>query len=96
METIQLLNCSLEEVANKVSEKLLPQLEKMLSENYYRQFSGKEFLTRKETAEFLAISLVCLHDWIKKGIIEPLKMGNRTYFHRPTLVQQLLDSNRRY
>ena len=54
----------------------------------------KEFLTRKETAKFLQISLVCLHDWMKKGIVTPYKLGNRTYFKYSQIVESLLNSNK--
>jgi hypothetical protein len=52
-----------------------------------------EFLTRQETATFLKISLFCLHDWIKKGVLKPYKMGNRTYFERKEIENKLFNSN---
>lgn len=54
----------------------------------------KDFLTRKETSEFFSCSLVCIHDWVKKGIIKPYKAGNRTYFKHAELVSVLLNSNK--
>lgn len=55
---------------------------------------NKEFLTRKETAEYFSVSLVCLHGWVKKKIIKPYKVGNRTYFKHSELVNVLLNSNK--
>ena len=54
--------------------------------------SKKEFLTRKETAEFFDVSVVTIHAWIKEGLITSYKMGNRTYFKRSELIEQLLNS----
>lgn len=52
----------------------------------------KDFLTRKETAEFFGVSVVTIHSWINEGLITSYKMGNRTYFKRSELVAQLLNS----
>jgi hypothetical protein len=54
----------------------------------------KEILTRRETANLFSISLVCLHDWIKKGILKPYKVGNKTYFKRSEIMEVLSSSNR--
>jgi len=54
----------------------------------------KEILTRSETAHLFSISLVCLHDWIKKEILKPYKVGNKTYFKRSEIMEVLSSSNR--
>lgn len=84
-----------DDLIQKITGSLVPAIETMVSKKVDEQKQHKEFLTRQETADFFSISLVCLHDWMKKGIVTPLKCGNRTYFHRPSLVKQLLDSNRK-
>ena len=38
---------------------------------------GQEFLTRKQTAEKLQVSLVTLHDWTKKGVIQGYRISRR-------------------
>ena len=35
-----------------------------------------EYFTRKEVAKILKISLVTLHDWNKKKILNPYRLGN--------------------
>jgi predicted DNA-binding transcriptional regulator AlpA len=60
-------------------------------------FTPKEpdqFLSRKETAELLKISLVSIHQWSKDGILRPYKMGNRTYFSRKEIEETLFNSNK--
>ena len=54
----------------------------------------KEILTRSETAQLFSISLVCLHDWMKKQIIKPYKVGNKTYFKRSEVLEVLSSSNK--
>lgn len=52
----------------------------------------KDFLTRKETAEFFGVSFPTIHLWINDGLISSYKMGNRTYFKRSELIERLLNS----
>lgn len=54
----------------------------------------KEILTRIETANLFSISLVCLHDWVKKKILKPYKVGNKTYFKRSEVMEALSSSNK--
>jgi len=82
------------ELTNLINEGLKSHIENLFKQHSEHRETGKEFLTRKETAEFFDISLVCLHDWIKKGIVTPYKTGNRTYFNRAELVQKLFNSNK--
>lgn len=51
------------------------------------------YLTRKETAKYFKISLTCLNEWSKKGILIPLKLGNRTYFRLSDIEKKLNSSN---
>lgn len=94
MKTIQFIEVSPSDLSNLINEGLKKHIENLFKQHSEQQPSGKEFLSRKETAEFFGISLVCLHDWIKKGIVKHYKCGNRTYFNRAELVQQLFNSNK--
>lgn len=55
----------------------------------------EDFLSRKEAATLLKISLVTLHQWSKDGILHPMKMGNRTYFSRKEIEQTMFNSNKK-
>jgi len=55
----------------------------------------EDFLSRKETAELLKISLPTLHQWSNDGILRPMKMGNRTYFSRKEIVSVMYNSNKK-
>ena len=54
----------------------------------------EEFLTRAETSKLLKISLVTVHEWNKKKILNPRKVGKRTYYLRSEIHELLLNSNK--
>ncbi len=79
----------------QLTETILQGVQKQI-EDLKKNFQPREpddFLTRKQTAELLSISFGCLHDWSKKGILKPMKHGNRTYFSRKAIEETLYNSN---
>jgi len=93
MSAIQLLQITPEELSNLIKEGLKPEIIELMREQSQSKQDSDEFLTRDETSTFLKISNVTLHDWVKKKIIKPYKMGNRTYFCRAELIETLRKSN---
>ena len=93
MVKVDLYSITPEEFSNLIKEGVKGEIEKLLQAQQASNKLEKELLTRKETADLFGISLVCLHDWIKKGIVSPYKMGNRTYFKRSELNRKLSASN---
>jgi excisionase family DNA binding protein len=49
-----------------------------------------EYLTRKEVAIILKVSLVTLSDWNKKGVLKPYRLGNLIRYKREELDQALI------
>lgn len=92
MEKIQFIETSPNSLANLIDEKIRLQLED-LKKNFTPK-EPEEFLSRNETAKLLKISLVTLHQWSNSGIIKPMKIGNRTYFSRKELTEQMYNSNK--
>lgn len=92
METIQFLGTSPTALANLIDEKIKIQLDE-LKQNFQPK-EPDDFMSRKETATLLKISLVCLHDWMNKGILKPKKMGNKTYFSRKQVIETMFNSNK--
>ncbi|MCF8273079.1 MAG: helix-turn-helix domain-containing protein [Flavobacteriaceae bacterium] len=92
METIQFISTSPNALANLIDEKIKTQLDE-LKQNFIPK-EPDEFMSRNETAKLLKISLVCLHDWMNKGILKPYKMGNKTYFSRKQITEQMFNSNK--
>jgi excisionase family DNA binding protein len=70
-----------------------------MRENESKQFERRnirkekefEFLTRKETAKKLNISLVTLHNWTKDGKIQGMRIGTRVLY-RVTDIDSALEA----
>lgn len=86
MKTIHIDNIS--------SEEFLMKIGKILDEALTKKFTPvKEpytLLTREETADKFSISIRCLHNWSKNGLLEPYTMGNRVYFRSDEVEEALV------
>lgn len=85
-------NFSSDEFSKIIAELVLKEMENLKNSIDNNQHV---YLTRLETAQLLHISLTCLNDWSKKGILKPLKLGNRTYFKLSEIEGRLNNSNQR-
>lgn len=65
-----------------------------LTQNF-QPVTPPEYLTRKEAAKILKVSLVTLTDWNKKGILKPYRLGNLIRYKRAELDQALISINNR-
>jgi excisionase family DNA binding protein len=54
-----------------------------------------EYLTRKEVAKILKVSLVTLSDWNKKGILKPYRLGNLIRYKTTEIEESLIAINKR-
>lgn len=76
------------------AEQLLKKLEaidsniKALDEKFKPQFAT-EYLTRQEVAELLKVSLVTVHDWTNKQILQRYKIANKVRYIRREVEQAL-------
>ncbi len=80
------------------SEKILEKLDRIEKEvtslkEYLEPKEPFELLTRKETADFLRISITTLHHWTKKGIIIGYGMGNRVYYKKSEIEKKITKIN---
>lgn len=91
MNTTMLHGISPDELTEKILNGVKLEMEKFKKE--IESPEKTEFLSRQETATFLKISLFCVHDWVKKGILKPYKMGNKTFFERKEIENKLFKSN---
>ena len=90
--SIQFIQVSPEDLADLIQQGLKIEVENLIKTISEQKQEGKEFLSRKECSQFFGVSLVTIHNWVKDGIISSYKLGNRTYFKRSELVEQLLNS----
>ena len=56
-----------------------------------RVFDELELMNRKETAEFLRISLPTLYQWTLKGKLPFIKTGRKVWYEKAELVKHLRD-----
>jgi hypothetical protein len=92
MNQVQFIQVSPQELATLIQESVKQSLPTPLIPLI--EPKQKEILTRIETANLFSISLVCLHDWVKKKILKPYKVGNKTYFKRSEVLGVLSSSNK--
>lgn len=86
-KTIQITEVTIDELADKVSDRLLLKIEKYLKE--LAKPKNNKLLTRKEVAEMLRVSLVTVGVWSKVGILNPIRMGNRIFFKEQEILNTL-------
>lgn len=75
----------------QLKESILSDVRKELKEivlNFQPQ-KLPEYLTRKEVAKILKVSLVTLSDWNKKGVLKPYRLGNLIRYKRAEIDQAL-------
>lgn len=91
MKKNTLIQISPKKLANLISKNLKKELQKIAIQPKVQELNSfdRPHLTRKETATFFDVSLNCINDWSKKGILEPIKVGQRTYFRKSDLLRVL-------
>jgi len=63
-----------------------------LTQNFQKPIPT-EYLTRKETAKLLKVSLVTLSDWNKKEILKPFRLGKLIRYKLPDIENALISIN---
>jgi len=86
-KTIQIQEISVDELTDKVAEKLLHKIEIYLKE--YAAKDDEIFLTRIETAKFFKVDLSTIHNWTKRGKLIAYGFGARVYYKKIELLNTL-------
>lgn len=84
----QITEVNIDDFMTMLDEKINQALEKFQSSTN-NAIPEKEFYTRDEVAKLLNISFATLHLWKKKGILEPVKIGNRVYYPKIEVFSKL-------
>lgn len=93
MQNSTIIQVSPHELASLISQELKKELQKFATNPKVKQLetNDKPHATRKETAKFFDVSLNCINDWSKKGILKPIKVGQRTYFLKSHLLELMFN-----
>ena len=71
-------------------DSMVLKVESLIKDSQKKEVASKEWLTAKEVCALLKISLVTLHDWHKKGIIQKHHLGvNRIRFRHDEIMDSL-------
>ena len=86
-KTIQIQEFTIDELADKVADKLMSKIEVYLKE--YATKNDDTLLTRKETINYLKINFSTLWDWTRKGKLVPYYIGSRVYYKKLDILEYL-------
>jgi hypothetical protein len=89
-QSIQLLNITPNDLTNLIKEGIkseISELKKSLNPDHLES----PHLTRRQTAEFFGVSLNCINDWTRKGILKAYKVGQRVFYRRSELMQVMFN-----
>lgn len=93
MQESRVIGVNPEELANIISQQVREDLQKYATNPKLSEISktDKPHLTRQETADFFDVSVGCINDWSNKGILKPIKVGQRTYFKKSDLMELMFE-----
>lgn len=86
-KTIQIDNISIDEITALIADKLLSKI--VVYIDNYASKENDELLTRKETANYLKVTLSTLWSWSNKGLIKSCSIGNRVYYKKQDILESL-------
>jgi hypothetical protein len=92
-QSIQLLNITTNDLTNLIKEGIKSELLDFKNSINPESLESPH-LTRRQTAEFFGVSLNCVNDWTRKGILTAFKVGQRTYYKRSDLLQVMFNQKR--
>ena len=88
----QLHNITPDELKQAIISEIRLELKEMSKK--FQPIRPPEYVTRKEAAKILKVSLVTIHDWNKKRILKPYRLGNLIRYKRSELDQALININK--
>jgi excisionase family DNA binding protein len=86
MEQIIFTSVRLDQLQNLFSEAIRNELNKFQPP---APPDKEKYITRKETAQILGVSLVTIHSWTKTGLITGYRIGTRIRFKESEILESL-------
>ena len=90
MENLIFTPNSFDQIKSEISDTVRREISTLLTSLEQPRVGETAYLTRREAARFLNVSLVTLHDWTKSGLIEGYRIGTRVRYKRTALEDSLL------
>jgi excisionase family DNA binding protein len=87
MENLILCPISIGDLRAVISETVSNEVTKLFNQN--RQPEQLEYITRKETAKILGVSLVTLNEWQKSGRVPAYRIATRIRYKRAEVLNCL-------
>lgn len=87
MQKIQLLELSIEEFQDIIKEAVEEKFNEAIEK--FNKKEEVEFITRKETAKLLSISLPTLNFWSKRNIVISYRIGTRVLYKKHEIEKAL-------
>lgn len=91
MKMTQVFGISPDEFKESILNEVRAEI-KSLSQNF-QPVAPAEYLTRKEIAKILKISLVTLSEWNRKKILKPYRLGKLIRYKRSDIELALISIN---
>lgn len=84
-----MVGISPQQLQDAISNDVKKQLEE-LKKNFEPK-TPTEYLTRRETADLLKVDLSTIHNWTKKGKLQPYGLGGKVYYKRSEVESSLIE-----
>jgi len=85
MTNLIMTSYSIDELRTQLIEPLAKDLQELRTHNQ----EPETVLSRKEAAKFLGVTLVTLHDWTKRGLIDCGRIGVRVFYKKSELLNAI-------
>jgi len=81
-------------VFETTQEQLIARVVNELKNELKQATFTEKYLTREEVSKLLTICLSSIHNWSKKGILQPYQMGGRVYFKASEIESSMIKLER--
>jgi hypothetical protein len=88
MKQVSISQVTPNELVELINEGIKTQLQAFTARiNSKVQTDERPHLTKRETAKFFDVSVNCITDWSRKGILSPMRVGQRVFFSKEECIR---------
>ena len=81
-------------VFETTQDQLVARVVSELKQELKQAIFTEQYLTREEVSELFKISLSTIHNWTKRGILQPYQIGGRVYFKASDIESSMIKLER--